>query len=242
MIGYALTATLGALGVARERDHAEREAAAALRQTMKAEQVTAFLLGLFEGSDPAVARGDTITARELLARGVERADAFADQPEVQAMLLGVTGRIHFNLGRLDQAEALLRRALRVWARVPDADPLAIAEVRLALAAAYELQARYDESSAIYRELAETTSQGDAGAPGDAGRIGAIRSERCTACSRRCTGSGGSRRPTPRSASGRRPWRTLRCGRTRALRGSWSSSGRCCTTAATSGTHPLSRSD
>lgn len=139
--------TLYTVQVTQERNRAQREAE-------KSARVTEYLLGLFEGSDPSVAQGDTITARELLARGVARADALADQPDVQATLLGTTGHIHFNLGNWDQAEVLLRRTLHIWEGVSDTDPEAINEAKLGLARTLELQNRLEESQELYRSLAE----------------------------------------------------------------------------------------
>ena len=156
LAGYAMTVTVQAAQITQERNRAQLEAE-------KSARVTEYLLGLFEGSDPSVAQGDTITARELLARGVARADALADQPDVQATLLGATGRIHFNLGNLEQAEVLLRRALHVWDGVPDADPGAIDEAKLGLAETLDQQHRFEESRAIYRSLAEASGASGEGA-------------------------------------------------------------------------------
>ena len=62
---YAVTVTIQARQVAAERDRA-REAQAT------AEEVTAYLVRMFQASDPSETRGDTITAKELLATGVAR--------------------------------------------------------------------------------------------------------------------------------------------------------------------------
>ena len=91
--------------LARERDVAQRE-----RDT--AEEVSSFLVGLFEVSDPRQARGDTITARELLERGASRVESsLAAQPVVQGRLMDTIGRVYRQLGLYDQAEALLIKAL-----------------------------------------------------------------------------------------------------------------------------------
>src|SRR5256885_15430813 len=60
--------TLQALRIARERDRANREAAAA-------KSVSEFLTGLFRVSDPSEARGNTITARQILDQGVKQVEA-----------------------------------------------------------------------------------------------------------------------------------------------------------------------
>jgi len=89
----------------QERDRAKTEA-----QT--AEQVSDFLVGLFEVSDPSEALGDTITAREILDKGAERIEKeLADQPEVQATLMNTMGEVYMNLALYDQAFSLLENAL-----------------------------------------------------------------------------------------------------------------------------------
>ncbi len=90
--------------LAAERDRAQQEAETA-------EQVTAFLAGVFEGADAFEGGGQDVTASDLLERGVEQVEALDDQPEVQARLLRVLGNTYSSLGRYDEAQPLLERAL-----------------------------------------------------------------------------------------------------------------------------------
>lgn len=109
-VAYAVAVTLQARAIAAQHERAERE-------TAKAKEVERFLVGLFEVSDPGESRGEQVTARELLERGVERADGeLADQPEVQARMLSTLGHIEGRLGLLDQGIALQRRALELRRR------------------------------------------------------------------------------------------------------------------------------
>jgi serine/threonine-protein kinase len=109
VVGWAGTVTVKEAAVRRALESAQLEA-------VKAEQVTGFLTGLFEASDPAAARGDSLTARELLDRGLSRVDSLATQPLVQAEVLSVIGRVYQNLGEHDRARPLLERSLAVRAR------------------------------------------------------------------------------------------------------------------------------
>lgn len=103
----AVALALLARGLAAERDRANLEAAAAQR-------VTDFLIRLFSVSDPSEARGNTITARELLDRGAAQlAEELADQPVLQARLEDAIGTVYVQLGLLDEGERLLRHA---WER------------------------------------------------------------------------------------------------------------------------------
>jgi len=63
-----------------ERDAARVEAA-------KADQIAAFMMELFEVSDPWQSQGGSVTARELLDRGAARVSSeLTGQPEVQARI------------------------------------------------------------------------------------------------------------------------------------------------------------
>lgn len=114
-----------------------------------ANQVSEFLVEILEQPDPAVARGADMTVRQVLDRGATRIErVLADQPEIQARLLGTVGRVFLNLGSFDQAEPVLRRTLELQRRLHGDDH---AEVALALYKLGELEferARYAEALAL----------------------------------------------------------------------------------------------
>ena len=137
---YAVTVTIQARQVAAERDRA-REAQAT------AEEVTAYLVRMFQASDPSETRGDTITAKELLATGVARADTLSGHPLTQAQLLDVIGRVYQSLGRFDEARPLIERALATRRTVlGPADPL-VGDSLTHLGDLLILQGRYAEAGA-----------------------------------------------------------------------------------------------
>lgn len=106
LFGYAVTIT-------RHSQRTELALEKARLEAQKSEQITNFLMGMFEASDPAVAIGDTVTARVLLRRGVERAEQLDDQPFVQAQMFDVVGRVYLNLGEYQNASSLLDRSLEL---------------------------------------------------------------------------------------------------------------------------------
>ena len=112
MISAAVAFRLAAVA-ARERDRA----ASALQQTQRAlgesEAVTRFLVSLFEASDPTEGRQETLTAADLLRRGVARAERLGGEPLAQARMLEALGRVHASLDDLPLASELLRRALEL---------------------------------------------------------------------------------------------------------------------------------
>ena len=91
--------------LADERDRARLEAE-------KAAKISELLTGLLTGSDPYGDRGAAEpTVRAILDAGAERVGKeLAGQPELQAEMLTVIGRVYQRLELHDKAEPLLRRA------------------------------------------------------------------------------------------------------------------------------------
>jgi tetratricopeptide (TPR) repeat protein len=93
--------------LATERDRAQREAA-------KAAKVSEALTALLTGADPIAnpATTDGLTARGLLDAATERVrKELVDQPEAQAEIFTVIGRMYRRLGMYDKAQHLLESAL-----------------------------------------------------------------------------------------------------------------------------------
>ena len=95
--------------LATERDRARLEAD-------KAAKVSELLTGLLTGADPYATRetrGEP-TVRGLLDAGAERVQKeLVGQPELQAEMLTVLGRIYRRLGVYDKAQPLLEQALAI---------------------------------------------------------------------------------------------------------------------------------
>lgn len=105
LVAYAVTATVQARALSRERDRAQAEAA-------KAQEVTSFVIDLFETADPENALGESLTARDLIDRGAARVGKeLAGEPELLAPLLAAVGEIYQRLGDYEEADSILRRAL-----------------------------------------------------------------------------------------------------------------------------------
>jgi len=104
LVGTAGT-TIGLLRAVRAEKKALEEAATAKR-------VSDFLVDLFKVSDPSEARGNTITAREILDRGAKKVEEeLAGQPLIQARLMDTMGQVFQSLGLFDRALPLLKSAL-----------------------------------------------------------------------------------------------------------------------------------
>jgi serine/threonine-protein kinase len=135
----------------RERDRG----AAALAQTQRAlresDAVTQFLVGLFEASDPTEGALDSLTAADLLRRGVARAEQLQAEPLAQARMLETLGQVYANRGDLELGANLLRRALTARSNAGGANDPSVAATTSALADVVRRQGRYASADSLARE-------------------------------------------------------------------------------------------
>ena len=111
LITFAMTMALQARRIARERDRANREA-----ETSK--RVSEFMASMFKVADPHQAKGNTITAREILDKASKDIHAgLAKDPEVQAQMMHLMGGVYDNLGLYPQAQSLYSDAIEIRKRV-----------------------------------------------------------------------------------------------------------------------------
>jgi serine/threonine protein kinase/Tfp pilus assembly protein PilF len=84
----------------------------AKEEAQTAQQVTDFLVSLFKVSDPSEARGNSITAREILEKGSEKIEnELVGQPLIQSRIMESIGQVYQNLGLFKLAEPLLKKSL-----------------------------------------------------------------------------------------------------------------------------------
>jgi tetratricopeptide (TPR) repeat protein len=138
------------------RNEAQRQRLIAESETETARQTTQFMVDLFKVSDPSEARGNTITAREILDKGVARIETeLEDQPAIQATLMDTMGTVYTGLGLYPEAIPLMRQALEGRKSLPGGDTaLAIAETQSHLGEALTLISDYEEAARILQEAFE----------------------------------------------------------------------------------------
>jgi tetratricopeptide (TPR) repeat protein len=119
-----LALVVGLAGATYGLIRATRAEAQARQEAATAEQVSEFLVGLFEVSDPNQARGNEITAREILDQGAERISReLEDQPLVRARLMTTIADVYGLLGMNDKGRPLADEALGIRrAELGDLDP------------------------------------------------------------------------------------------------------------------------
>jgi serine/threonine-protein kinase len=158
------------------------QARAAAREGERAAQTRDFLVGVFEVSDPDRARGQTITARDLLDRGSERIRRERSMdPALRADLLEVLGNLYLRLGVFDRARPHLEEALALN-RSAGARPATLVAGLSSLASAHHSLGDTERAAALLREaLIGARSRGgsaaaEAGVLSDLGAVHRSRGE------------------------------------------------------------------
>jgi non-specific serine/threonine protein kinase/serine/threonine-protein kinase len=110
VFSFAVAQALELQRIRSERDRATRE-------RDRADRVTTFMTDMFQVSDPSVARGNSITAREILDKSAnEIGSMLGSEPRVQADLLGAMARSYQGLGLYPRARELTEKALAIQRR------------------------------------------------------------------------------------------------------------------------------
>jgi tetratricopeptide (TPR) repeat protein len=176
--GMGVASVLAALALLARNEAQEQRARAEVEATT-AQQTSEFLVQLFQVADPSEARGNTITAREILDRGAARIDSdLAAQPVVRANLMRTIGRVYTGLGLYGQATDLLERALAARNEIgtaPSAETIATAN---ALGEALVEKGEYEAAEGVYMDALRAAQtlypEGDAAVTRALSGIGDVR--------------------------------------------------------------------
>ena len=138
LIAFAATQTIQLRRIQRERDRANR--------------VTDFMTQMFKVVDPNEARGNTITAREVLDKASRDIDAgLAQDPELQAQLLHTMGNVHMSLGLFSIAEKQFNRTIDIRRSVLGANHIDTLKSMERLALTLYRRGKYADAEALARE-------------------------------------------------------------------------------------------
>jgi serine/threonine protein kinase len=145
LISAAVMQTIELRRTRRERDRADR--------------VTAFMTGMFKVSNPSEARGNDIKAREILDKASKDIDTgLAKDPELQAEMMRVMGKVYESLGLFSTAESLLSRSAAIRKRVLGAKNPETLRSMKDLAGVLNGESRYPEAEKLCRETVESRRQ------------------------------------------------------------------------------------
>ena len=105
LLGFAVSQAVELSRITQERDRTTRE-------RDRANRITDFMTGMFKVSNPSEARGNSITAREILDKASKDIDtSLTKDPELQAQMMYVMGDVYYNLGLYPRAQLLLQQAM-----------------------------------------------------------------------------------------------------------------------------------
>jgi eukaryotic-like serine/threonine-protein kinase len=105
LAAFSVVQALQLRRITLERDRANRE-------RDRASRITDFMTGMFKVSDPSEARGNSVTAREILDKASnDMGTGLAKDPEVQSQMMQVMATTYTNLGLYPRAHELAKRAL-----------------------------------------------------------------------------------------------------------------------------------
>jgi eukaryotic-like serine/threonine-protein kinase len=145
LISAAVAQTFELRRIRRERDRADR--------------VTAFMTGMFKVSNPSEARGNDIKAREILDKASKDIDSgLAKDPELQAQMMQVMGKVYESLGLFSKADSLLSRSAAIRKRVLGAKNSETLRSMKDLAGVLNEESHYPEAEKLSRETVESRRQ------------------------------------------------------------------------------------
>ena len=138
LAAFGVTELLQVRRITRERDRANR--------------ISDFMAGMFKVSDPSEARGNAVTAREILDKASKEIESgLAKDPEVQAQMQYTMARTYSNLGLFDRAHELVQASLETRKKVlGDSNPATFESINL-LAAVLDRQGKSTDAEKIARD-------------------------------------------------------------------------------------------
>jgi len=143
---FGVTMAVQSARIAAERDVAARE-------RDRAERVSAFLVSLFEASDPDRSKGEKVSARQLLDAGRQRlASELRDEPQSRAALLHTIGRVYRVLDLNDLAKPVLLEALEARQAATGRERADLADTMSELARVYASLGDLDRAEAIDEDV------------------------------------------------------------------------------------------
>jgi serine/threonine protein kinase/tetratricopeptide (TPR) repeat protein len=143
--GFAVAQAVQLRRITQERNRTGRE-------RDRANRIADFMTGMFEVSDPSESRGNTITAHEILDNASKDVDSgLTKDPELQAQMMVVMGKVYTNLGLYSQAQPLLERGVDIQRRVLGPENPGTLRSTYALARTLDLEARYARAETLQRQ-------------------------------------------------------------------------------------------
>lgn len=118
----------------------------AIKEAKKAEEISQLLTDVFMAADPNISSGDTITALELLNKGVESLEKnLGNDPELFASMLTKISPIYLSLGQYEKGKALADQAYKINSELFSYPHPALAETEILKADVYFFYGKLDSA-------------------------------------------------------------------------------------------------
>jgi serine/threonine protein kinase len=138
LIAFGVTEYFQVRKITRERDRADR--------------VARFMVDMFKNADPNEARGNSVTAREVLDKASANIESgLSNDPKLQGMLMGDMGHAYANMGQFPQAQAMLEKSVAIGRQTAGLSDPATLNAMGILGFLYIRQGRYADAESVLRE-------------------------------------------------------------------------------------------
>ena len=118
----------------------------------RATRVTDFMTGIFKVSKPSEAKGNIVTAREILDQASTEIDSgLTKDPELQAQMMSVMGDVYDNLGLYSRALALQQKTVEIRERVLGKENPETLRAMSDLAETLRLQGKFADAETLERK-------------------------------------------------------------------------------------------
>jgi eukaryotic-like serine/threonine-protein kinase len=149
LLAFAVVQGVELQRITQERDRANHERDRATR-------ISDFMSSMFKVTNPSEARGNTITAREILDKAAkEIGTGLSNDPRLQAQMLYTMADTYEDLGLYSRAQPLLERALELQRRVLGPEHRDTLATMSSLAAVLHNEGHRSEAEKLARETLET---------------------------------------------------------------------------------------
>lgn len=139
VVGFAVLQAMALRRITQERDRAAR--------------ISDFMVSSFRVVDPSEARGNQVTAREILDKASTQIDqGLSREPEMQSQMLMVMGSVYENLGLYSRAESIYRKAVANREQQQGANSDGALKARASLAWVLYRRGQYKESEQILQAV------------------------------------------------------------------------------------------
>ncbi|MFY9935965.1 MAG: serine/threonine-protein kinase [Silvibacterium sp.] len=141
LVGFAIAQAVELRRITRERDRADR--------------ITQLMIGMFKVSNPSEARGNSVTAREILDQSSKQIGTdLSEDPELRARMMYTMALTYDGLGLFSHAQSLLEGAVEIQRRVLGPQAPDTLRSMSYLAAVLAEEDRYVEAEKLERETLE----------------------------------------------------------------------------------------